>query len=447
MIALDWAHPAGLLALALPLVLYLLARARSRPPEFATGTLEIWPSLPRAAVLRASRARRSVPSTVWLLIGALAAGALAAAGPRVAGPRAPRLWTLLVDHSPSTSLPHRLSSGDAKRRIDVALERARAWLAENGEAGDRVVWRSAARPQLELPFGERPSAEWLAHPPWFAPEPEFELDDTPASIWVTDRAPLAPAQRAGCFASGGESVAGPIACDGRTRIDWNGSALVAVENAIEERTVALDPGRAALPDELVELFALWARERGFSVSEGPRAMTERSAARVMTLEAAGPATGPEPEVEGGRDLWRARGRAIPGGLLASAFGDPPGEVWLASEPAGGESWALVLAAPGRVKLAWRELESLSGDPAAFALSWSRLFDRCVLPPSGIVPLAERADAGASFERAPRAGEASVLSGGADEGHAIDAWLAGGAALCALVAAWSAGRSARLPRSR
>ncbi len=439
MIALDWARPAGLTALALPVVLYLLARARSRPPEIATGTLEIWQSLPSHPVLRDTRARRSVPSAIWFLIGALAAGALAAAGPRLAGPRAPRIWTILVDHSPSTSLPPTPSSGDAKRRrIDVALERARAWLAEHGEAGDRVVWWSPARPLVELPLGEPPSDQWLAHPPWFAPEPEFELHDTPTSIWVTDRAPLAPPRLAGCFASGGESIAGPIACDGRDRIYWNGSALVVVPDAIGERTVALDPDRASLPDELVELFALWARERGFEVEPGE--------APVLTLEAAGTATGSETDVEGGRDLWRARGRAISGGIPASEFGDPSAEVWLASEPTGGEAWVLVLAAPGRVVLAWRELETLSGDPAAFALSWSRLFDRCALPPSGIVPLAERADAGASLERTPRAGEASELSGGA-AGRVIDAWLAGGAALCALAAAWSAGRSTRLPRSR
>src|SRR5262249_1824414 len=72
-----------------------------------------------------------------------------------------------------------------------------------------------------------------------------------------------------------------------------------------------------------------------------------------------------------------------------------------------------------------------GDPAAFALSWSRLFERCAKLPPLVVPLAERRDAGPAV-LAP--GEPSSDPSSADgSGAYVDAALALGAALCALLA--------------
>ena len=86
--------------------------------------------------------------------------------------------------------------------------------------------------------------------------------------------------------------------------------------------------------------------------------------------------------------------------------------------------ALVGAGPGIVVSAVSQIEDPDGDPAAFAVSWSRLLDASLLPAPGIVSLGERADAGARGMRRP--GE--VEPDAPPEAAGISAWLAGGAAI-------------------
>ncbi len=417
----SFARPAGLWALLAPVLLWLVARERSEPPALATGAFALWRELGNRPAVRTKEARRCVPPAVRFAIAALSFGALAAAGPRFSGAPLPRTWVLLVDQSPSTSL----ALDDGRTRLEQALAGALDWLASRGAPGDRVSWRTPARSELELPWGERPPPDWLAHPRWFAPEPDFALADRSGTAWVTDRMPFAPANAA-CFASGGARVAGPVASSGLTRIDWDGGRLIEVEDALSSRPVTELPAGAA-PRELEELFALWALERGFSLDRA-------TAGAALVFEAA--PEGPDGEAQAGRDGWTARGRALAGGLPPEALADPAGERWLEVEGAGGTRETLVFASPGRVRVAWRSFERVAGDPAAFALSWSRLFDRVVLPPPGIVPLAERQDAGQKQFLVPELEDRP--SGGRDDSGRIEGGLALAAALCALAAAGSAG---------
>jgi hypothetical protein len=413
-------RPAALLALLAPLALWLVARARPEPPALATGAFPLWRELGGPAAERTRRARREVPPAIRLALLALALGALAAAGPRLTAARAPRTFVVVVDASPSMSLP--LADGTA--RLDAALRATVDWLAAHGRPGDRVLWRSSVHPGLELPLGVTPPPDWLAPPSSFAPEPDFAREDRPGTLWVTDRVPFEPTA-AGCSASGGPSVPGPVATAGRTRIDWDGSVLVEVEDAVPSRPVAPVPSTQAVPRELAELLALWARERGFGLDP-------TAAHPALVLEAA-PA-GETREVVAGRDGWTARGTAIVGGLDDGA--DPLAERWLEREREDGARETLVLAAPGRVRLAWTSLAEIGGDPAAFALSWSTLFDRSVLPPPGIVPLAERADAGA-----PRFVEPEIADepGRSRADAVLEIALALAAGVAALAAASVAGK--------
>ena len=86
-------RPAGLAALALPLLLLLWARRPTAPLRVATGTLELWRSTTDGAPPRSASGARRVPPRIWLLAAALAAGALAVAGPRRSVPPPQVTWT------------------------------------------------------------------------------------------------------------------------------------------------------------------------------------------------------------------------------------------------------------------------------------------------------------------------------------------------------------------
>jgi hypothetical protein len=135
-------------------------------------------------------------------------------------------------------------------------------------------------------------------------------------------------------------------------------------------------------------------------------------ARALTLGAAG---------------WRAPGTAVAAGPRA------PGEedLWRARTADGGEV-AVLCGRPGRVRVFLRTLEEPEGDPAAFALACGQLFDAFARPREEVVPLGERADAGAA--EVLRGAPPSADDAGADAGKGVAAILAGVAALLALVAA-------------
>jgi len=88
----------------------------------------------------------------------------------------------------------------------------------------------------------------------------------------------------------------------------------------------------------------------------------------------------------------------------------------------------------------------AADPAAFAVSWARLFDACLLPAPGVVSLAERLDAGPASLSAPATNAAAEAR--ADESPAaLLAALAAALTLCALaLAGLSSARSRRRLRT-
>lgn len=421
----EWARPIGLWALLLPLLLWLLSRLRAEPPALATGTLLFWKRVAASHPQRATGARRRTPPWLWVLACALGLGALALAGPRLLPPEPPRTWTVVVDHSPSTSLPAD-PAGDT--RLDLALESALDWLGPRLRAGDRVRWVSSARAGLELPGGRRPERRWLLHPRWFAPPPRWALFDEPGTLWVTDAVPSEPPRLAGLFTSGGELVPGPVSASGTTRWDWDGEELVEVPGALAPRALVLVPDERAVPEPVRVLAEVWARERGLVA--GPAADLAGSDL-ALALQA-------EPEVERvaldvGRDGWRARVEGtLPG--VAPLDTKAPQESWLAAEHGAGPL-VLVHASPGLVRLALRSMEEPTGDPAAFAYSWSRLFERWLLPAEGVVPLAERLAAGEPVERGtePPATAAGAAAPAPFHGDELDAWLAAAAALLGAVA--------------
>jgi len=383
---IEFAHPAALAALALPLAVLLGARAFDRPASIATGTLELWDRVESAPPAPSPRARVRIPPAVWALAAALALGALALAGPRTPPPRHEARLRVLLDRSASMELP----LGRATRRAR-ATELARAWLAEHAP-------------------GTRDDA-WIDHPGAFGAD-----DDRADTLWVTDRAPDPPPRHAGFVASGGPAVPGPITVDGATRYDWDGERIVEVKDGAPARRVEVT---GALPEPIAGVLAAWAAGRGATIGAG--------AARPALLVSGrdqNSATGAD--VAFGRDGWTARGKlgaAAPAPALAPALA--AGETWLADA----RGTAIVTSSPGRIDCALATMEDPSGDPAAFAVSWAALLDRAVLAPEGVVPLAGRVAAGDEKIAAPRGAADDVAA----PASAWDAWLAGGALACVVLA--------------
>ena len=438
---MEWARPPGLWALVLPLLLLLVARLRTRPPARATGTLSLWRQVVGETTPTGAAARPRPPLSLWLAVLALVVGAVALAGPRFRASAAAVEWTVVVDHSPSLSLPWTGPDGApdpaGRTRLGRGLDEGEALLAPLLAPDDRVRWLSSARPPLELAPGERPPAAWWAPPPWFAPSPTWTLHDLPGTLWVTDVPPAFPPADAGYVAVGGGAIPGPVGVSGRDLVLWDGAALREEPGAVGERRVAVVPGPdgSAVPPLLADLFREWAAGRGFTVLAPPG-----PAPAGMVLELAplgeGPAGSP---VTAGRDGWFLTGMVadVPGGGTDEDAGsDPAARSWLGTVGAAGGTVPLVEASPGGVRVAWRgDALRAAGDPAAFAVSWSRLFDHQVLPPAGIVPLAERRAAGAAASHPPTVPprRAEARAAHLARGDRLHAWLAAASALLALAA--------------
>lgn len=407
------ARPFGLLALALPLALLLLARRARRPEGVATGTLALWREVAEDAPPRGGRSRPRISLGLALLVLALVLGALALAGPR-AGQRARPSWRIVLDRSPSMYLGGRLGVRRfGVRRFGVrqarALARASDWLGAAGGEREWAAWDGAA---LVLERGASPPEAWTVAPPVPHDAPPFESLDRAGTIWVTDVA--RPSLRAGLFASGGELVPGPAAVGERALLVWNGETLVEQAAPLPRRTVVVDRD---VPREIAELAQLWGGARGLTSAA---ATDEGTVLHVSAAAAAGGGQGIRPLARAGRDGWTASGPA--GAAALEDRPHPRPRVWLE-----GERGPLVSWRPGRVDVAWSRLDALEGEPAAFAVSWSRLFDAALAPPRGVVGVAERAAAGPSTERAPKAARTLPRSG---EG-ALDAVLAALAAALVL----------------
>ncbi len=451
-----WMRPLGLWGLALPVLLFLLSRLRARPRSLATGTLFLWKEVARVAPQRTRRATCGTTPATWIAIAALACGALALAGPTVVRPEAPRTWSLVIDRSPSMFLP--LDAGDAgsdDRRIDAAVRVACERVSALAGPDDRVRWFASGRAPLELDVGARPPAEWWTPPAWFEVEPDWTLHDAPGVIAVTDREPDAKPEHAGWSASGGGAVHGTIATFDGERVEWDGTALTTRPDASPPRVVSfVAPANveSGAVEPLYELARVWAHARGLDFDEsGARAS---SAALVVSIASADLAPDADGTFVAGRDRWTlacrvaARSRAADGDdrALRGASGVGPGDAWLvgiAPDGARGAERALVVGSPGVVRVAWSAMDEPRGDTAAFAVSWSRLFERWTRPASGVVPLAERRDAGAADVRdpvppPPVEREEGERPAGAD---LASAWLAGAAAAlaCAASIAFAFGR--------
>ena len=416
-----WARPAWLAALALPLAVWWLARRPRPPAETATGTLAVWRAV--AAEALPAAARRRAP---WLLLAALCLGALALAGPRT--PRAREApWRVVVDRSPSMHLPVNGlgTAADGPTRLERALELAEAEL-ERRSARER---RYLAYDGVEFVAAEGaglPPA-WRRAPALPHPEPDWACIDFSRTLWVTDREPATAPRQAGLVLSGGDLVPGPaaVAPDG-TLLDFDGQDLRPSGARAAPRALWID---AAVPDPVRDLAELWAVERGLALAPGP---DPGSAA----LAIAGLPSGARERIAAGRDGWELDVTALPGGF-PRARASPASDFELAATPWLAEPVILIQSAPGRIELAFDESTEPRGDPAAFALSWSALFDACLLPPREVVPVAERLAAGEEHVQLPADEE---RPGGASPW--LESLCAGGAALLALAAWWLEWRPVR-----
>jgi len=374
--------------------------------------------------------KRGTPPWVWVCLGALLVGALALTGPRTHTELLPRRYTIVVDPTPSMDLP--VEGGETRR--ERALARVGRWLEEEVRAGDVVGWLPGLRaPAAQLPGGagtavglEPPASVQRSLP--FAGEPDWRLHDRPGTMIVTDRIPEG-LTRAGYAASGGGAVHGTIAIEGRDRVEWDAGGGRVVPGGAPELRLALDP---ALPEVVRRIVRVWAETRGLTVfSIDPT--VEAEGPIVLRVEAdAG--KGERAEFDLRHEGWTARGGGR--GLLPREDEVGPAETWLVVDAVPpGPPAVLVRAPPGRIRIGLDALEEPGGDPARFALSWGRLFDRHSVPPPGVFSLAEREDVGPPGFRAPDEppplarpeGEARLVAG------EIDAWLAGLAGVLALVA--------------
>lgn len=372
-LGVEWTRPLGLVALLLPAIVLLLARARPWMPTLATGTLALWEGVAPSPPHAGARARGPIGLPIALLALGLTLGALALAGPRPSQPVIERTWRVIVDRSPS--MYRAGSTGEIP--IVAAAHAVERWLASALAPGDRVLWIAPNGSRGEQSAGASLPSAWLAPPRIPRSPPRFADEDRAGVLWLT-RAPLAIVPRtAGVCAAAVEPTRGPIAVQGTTRFDWDGER-------IQEVAGGGAPMRVLVPDRLPEpidaLVATWAQVRGHALERDSPPDAERGADVVLAIRRA--PDGAERTVDVGRDGWRARGVARGAARAADEDGDLA--AWLDADGV-----ALVTFGPGRIESALRAMEPPSGDPAAFAVSWAELLDAAALPHPAVVPLAER----------------------------------------------------------
>ena len=384
-------RPWGLAAFALPLVVLLAARRRDQPRAIFSATWSLFEgSAERPA--ESARTRRRPPPRTWLWAAALAVGAVGLAGPRPALSMETRTWRVVVDRSPSMGL----LLGETSRQAE-ALALAGRELAASWQAGDRVQWVAAGRPQLEFesPRAE-PDAAWLATEPAEGGDPDWPLEDRAGTLWVTDAAPvlggnaLLP-ERAWLLASGGPAVPGAVGVDGADRLDWDGERLVRVAGGAPPRWVDV---RSA-PGALGAIARVWAAARGL-------ALAPASAGDPPALVISGPsADAPASEARAGPSVvrtrvsgagWSAACSVLDGDLDGGSdrtATEPPGEVLLLD----GRGQPCVLGARGSLRHNFLSFEDPEGDPGAFAHTWARRLDGLLPAAPGVLAVAERRAAG------------------------------------------------------
>ena len=439
---LTFARPSVLFALAIPLLLLLFAKLLARPDRLATGSLRLWMRIQARGGAAARAKRPGVPLPLWLLAGSLAFALLALAGPRNQEFPPGRLWRVVVDRSPSMDLrmlpernpdelmflaesysQYRDSPAGCFLRVagrsSIALDAALGELSRNWQRGDRVQYSSPGRETLELTDSIAPPIHWFGSHGFESEEPDWESNDTPGTLFVTDRA--RPVQFASLFASGGDAVIGLVGRNKQKQIRWVGGDELVESEDLPRVAFCVGEGVVA------QFFESWCSARGFKFTR--EASAERESALSLYLPSA--ATSGE-ELLVGRDGWTLSVRE---GEARSSV--PPSwetqEVWLREG-----DLDLVTLSPGCVEVNWssfdeEEWAAPGGDPAAFAVSWAMLFDRAVAPEPGVVSLKERQSAG---EPVIKLGEPPVEIEFASEPSRYDVWLTWLAAGFAAAAAWS-----------
>lgn len=366
LLLLEWSRPFGLLLLAWWIPLWILLRRKDRPRTVAIGTLDLWRDVGASSDVEAQRRSARIPPRAWLWILGILAGALAVTEPvRSAQPSAP-LQRVFVDRSPSMYLP--FEAQDSRTRYDVALELVLEDFDERDVSAQAREWQAAGTAVIRA---AQPPASWSLAPRVAMPELDAALLHRGDLYLMTD---VARESQAGLFASGGAAIPGLVG-------EWQGRALNWDGIQVQEGR-ALDPQGlhviGELPAELAQLLTIWAAERGLE-----RTGDAHSAALVIRV----PSSEPTRPCRASRDEWSLEGRS---GAI-----DEAADVWLRDDA--GHA-LLSLPQPGEIVCGLRSVETLGGDPAAWAVSWARLFDAALLPRASLVSLTERQAAGAQATR-------------------------------------------------
>jgi len=421
--AWTWLRPEWLFALAVPLALLLTAALPARPVEVPVGAIAVWRRL--AEHTRGERTRRRPPLALLCVVAALVGAVLALARPVTSSAASVERWQVVVDTSPSCTLPW---NGTTSPRLVVAAEALAAWARERSAALALTLefeWSAPGHdaPRIvtvsELPSAARALVGRLLEAGGGARsgEPDWVLYDRGGVLWLTDCVRVA--HLAGVFASGGAAVPGAIGEDAGRAIVWGADGALAVGDVVPNGSFVL---QGAVPAELALVAELFAAERRLELVQGA---ANPAAPPRLTLRAPVEDEGATSErTRIGRDGWRARARPALAPALAEDLG--AASAWLTDSR--GQVWCR--EAPGLVAVGMLELDVEAGGEAAFAASWAALFDGALLPFPGNVPYAERQACGATVVRPPAPAALPPHSG---EHRERAPWLGACAALAAFLA--------------
>ena len=184
---LEWTRPAGLWALALPVLLVLLSLRRGKPNSLHLGTLRLWRD--QAGESEGARVRRHLPLARVLLIAALLAGALALAGPRPTEPSVQTTWHVVLDTRPAMFLEHTNDAGAPSgqgTRMEVALSALERLLQQQGTR-PKVLWsrRAAGVTRLDRLAGTHVPDDFLVPGPRGYARASWAALDEPHIVWVS----------------------------------------------------------------------------------------------------------------------------------------------------------------------------------------------------------------------------------------------------------------------
>ena len=399
----EWAHPTGLWALALPIVLALLSLRRGKPSSLHLGTLRLWRNLTGES--EGARVRRHLPLARVLLIGALVAGGIALGGPRRKDPSFQTTWHVVLDTRPTMFLEHTTEEGVPSgqgTRLVVGLS-ALEQLLQQQDMRPALRWsrRVSGLTLLDRVASERVPAAFLVPGPSGHARSSWSALDEPHTLWVSDSMPPGslPAH-AGYVLSGGGAVPGPVASVGDRLLSIRGGEWVE-ETGMPTRFVFLDKG---LPTRLASFARVWAGERGFGISDSDPG----DDTLALRLVAARVGAGSLLVEQFGRDGWQASAPLVDVGEESDSAPRP--KHWLSAKVLG-EVWPLVSWRPGWVRVAFGDpFEDRSGDPGAFAVSWADLLDRALLSAPGVIPQGDRESAGPATTRVPRSRSSNPVAG-------------------------------------